>query len=214
MKIENNSSLTFLFFGDSIIDCCRNRHDGNDLGTGFVFLLASELSYRHPECYMKFLNRGIGGNTVQDLLERINKDCLNLSPDVLTILVGLNDSTFRNWDDKDGIPVTKDRFEKQYRQMLQLIRSALPKTEIILMTPYLYPITDEHRLNQMYLKQYVPIIENLAKEFQCRIVPLYQEMETQFNQGKGPLYTKDGVHPTPAGAYFIAGCWKKYALGE
>ncbi|MCQ2440740.1 MAG: GDSL-type esterase/lipase family protein [Clostridia bacterium] len=79
-----------LFFGDSITDCGRNRDNDDSLGQGYPLLIKSELGFENPERYT-FLNRGISGNRIVDLYARIKKDLINLAPDYVSILIGVND---------------------------------------------------------------------------------------------------------------------------
>lgn len=208
MGIKIQEHNIFLFLGDSIVDAGRKREDGNDLGAGFVFWLDGELESAFPTRFIKMFNRGIAGDAVHNILERLEENLL-LKPDVVTIMVGINDATYRMWEPEFGIPVPAMDFARQYRNLLERIRKCLSDVPIILMTPYLYAYTSEHRLNKQFLEQYCLIIEELAAEYNCYLVPLHRKLNMEFEKGDAYIYVRDGVHPTPAGVKCIADCWKK-----
>ena len=214
MKLELKDGQTLLFFGDSITDAERLRDNGADLGKGFVRLLASYIGYRYPDRFIKIINRGIGGDNIMNLWERLETDCINFSPDIVSILVGLNDTTFRLWDMVNNTPFSPDEFEDTYIRIVKRIREANSDCKIILATPYLVEMSAEHRINKQLLRKYVPIIEKIAELYDCTLIPLYQEFEKKIQDGYGRYYTCDGVHPTESGAFFIADTWCKYVLGE
>lgn len=90
MKLVKND--TVLFLGDSITDCDRDRQDPHDLGHGFARLVADQLAETFPTAGFIFYNRGIGGNKAADVLARLQEDCLQLAPDVLVFMIGINDT--------------------------------------------------------------------------------------------------------------------------
>ena len=202
--------LTYLFFGDSITDAGRNREDGANLGAGFVYFLAAELQRQRPDMFMKIFNRGIGGHALHNLLERLDRDCIALRPDIVTVQCGVNDATYRDWPSENGIPVTPDVFRYRYEQIITRIRTGLPQSRLILMTPFLHRITGEHYLNQKLVYQFGEIVTELAKKHDCVLVPLGQLFGAEFDAGRAPLYTMDGAHPTPLGARCIAEYWWQY----
>ena len=203
--------ITFLFFGDSITDANRDRDDGNHLGTGYVFFLAAELQRRRPDLYVKIFNRGIGGHALHNLLGRVDEDCINLHPDIVTVQCGVNDATYRSWPSEKGIPFTPEVFEARYRELLDRIRAGLPDAKIILMTPFLRKVISEHYLNLSFIEKYGDIVTRLAAEYNCTLVPLGRIFAPLFDEGRGALYTVDGAHPTPLGAQRIAESWMEYA---
>ena len=110
--------MKILFFGDSITDMSRNRNENAEeiytYGSGYPMLVASALYRKNPLEY-QVINRGIGGDRSVDLYARIKRDVWNLNPDVLSILVGIND-IWHELNEKDGVEI--DRFEKIYAMMI------------------------------------------------------------------------------------------------
>ena len=111
-----------LFQGDSITDTGRNRDNDVSVGTGYANLLKSHLSAACPYQY-KFYNRGISGNRVVDLYARIKIDMINLKPDYMSILVGVND-VWHEYTRKNG--VIAEKFEMVYGLMIEELQQALP----------------------------------------------------------------------------------------
>jgi len=107
------SGQTILFQGDIITDADRNRWEPHNLGTGCVIMVAQRFSKEHPEVNVTFLNRGISGNRIRDLRERWQEDCLDLKPDIVSIMIGVNDTlgTFL-W----GEPTSIEDFGKGLRR--------------------------------------------------------------------------------------------------
>jgi lysophospholipase L1-like esterase len=200
-----------LFQGDSITDVGRNRSSagpnrGNALGDGYPFLLACDILRDNPARGLKIFNRGISGNTVPDLKARWETDTLALKPDVLSILIGVNDI----WHKLDGnFSGTVQSYETDYTELLRTTRAALPQTRIIVMEPFVlrtgsvndrwFPEFDERRA----------VAKRVAKEAGATFVPL-QDMFSDLAKGSVPDYwLGDGVHPTLAGHQAITERWRK-----
>lgn len=195
-----------LFQGDSITDCGRNRDDFEDMGTGYPYLISAFLRSMYPEKNLKFLNRGISGDRVKDLKKRWFEDCLSLKPDVLSILVGIND-TWRRYDSND--PTSIEDFEKDYRYILQKTLDENPNTKLIICEPFLLPVFPEQERWREDLDPKIQVVRKLSREFKAVFVPL-DGLFAQVSTIKEPSYwLYDGVHPTAAGHALIAKAWLK-----
>ncbi len=144
IKIDHNSIIVFQ--GDSIRDCNRNRQDSKELGKGYPFLIAAEISSNYPEKNLTFFNRGIGGNTIVDLKERWEGDCLDLKPSMVSILVGINDCYMSYCSEK---PISQEDFEASYRDILTKTRENT-KAGIVICEPFVLPVKEEHK--KMFIK--------------------------------------------------------------
>ena len=200
--------MKYLFQGDSITDCGRgNYEDPHAMGNGYPRLLEAELTAADGECDV--MNCGISGNRVPDLLARWKKDCLNLKPDVLTILIGVND-VWHELGSRNGVSVPL--FEEVYRIILRETLAALPDIRIILMGAYLMhgPATDpDWDVFDSEVRARRDVTRRLAEEFKLDYVDLqgaFDEAQKKFPAGR---WTGDGVHPTAAGHWVIAQAWKK-----
>jgi acyl-CoA thioesterase I len=162
------SGTTILFQGDSITDADRNRRKAHDLGTGYVMMVAERFLAKLPEVNVRFLNRGISGNRVRDLRKRWKKDCLSLRPDVVSILIGVNDTlgTFF-W----GEPTSIESFEEDFVSILNLTRTNLD-AQIVLLEPFLLPLSKEQMVLRQDLDARIKVVRKLAEEFKTDLVQL------------------------------------------
>jgi len=200
------SGATVLFMGDSITDAGRNRSNPLDLGTGYVMMVAERFSARHPEANVRFLNRGISGNRIKDLKDRWQKDCLYLKPDVVSILIGVNDTlgTFF-WGDPRSI----EGFEEDFAFILNLTRKNLDP-QIVLLEPVLLPSPKEQMDLRRDIDARINVVRKLAHEYETALVRL-DVIFSEAAKAKAPeFWSTDGVHPTLAGHALIADSW----LGE
>ena len=203
-----------LFFGDSITDAYRSRTDESAIGVGYPTLVKADLSYEHPGEY-EFVNRGISGNRIVDLLARLKSDCINLKPDYISILIGVND-VWHEIAHTNGVDAK--RFEIVYDLIISQIKESLPNTEIILMEPFVLEgfntcNTEEipDRLNRFI----VGVSENgkAAQKIALKYNLPFIKLQDKFNQlaQKAPVscWLADGVHPTTAGHKMIKQEWLK-----
>jgi lysophospholipase L1-like esterase len=202
-----------LFQGDSITDAGRNRRvtDANvagALGTGYPLLVASALLGAQPERRFRFHNRGISGNKVPDLAARWEEDALALKPNLLSILIGVNDY----WHKRNGrYAGTVAQYESGYAALLERTRRALPDVRLLVLEPFVlrvgavdaswFPEFDDRRA----------AAERVARGAGATFVPLHAAFE-ELGRKTGPAYwAADGVHPTPAGHALIARKWREAA---
>jgi lysophospholipase L1-like esterase len=207
--------LTILFQGDSITDGGRWR-EGSDLnhsmGQSYPYLLSSRLGYDNPKRGLKFINRGISGNTVADLLGRWQPDTIDLQPDILSILIGVNDLDHFMRGDKDH---AADQFEKRYRTLLSLTKDKLPKTRLILGEPFLLPVGRIRESWQQYGSEVAvrqKIVQQIAFDFHTEYIPFQQAFNKSLHEAPADYWIWDGIHPTPAGHELLAREWLKRLL--
>ncbi|MGA9365635.1 MAG: SGNH/GDSL hydrolase family protein [Bacteroidota bacterium] len=202
--IEDNARV--LFQGDSITDCSRNREDPSDLGKGYAMLASSWYSAKHPEKRVEFFNRGIGGDRTSDLVRRWEEDCLALKPDLVSILIGIN-NTWRRYDKND--PTSVDRFEEEYRAILDSTTKAL-KTKLILCEPFLLPVTVDQKKWREDLDPKIEVVHELAREYDAILVPLDRLLQEACTKREAAYWAADGVHPSLPGHALIAQAWLKH----
>lgn len=202
---------TVLFQGDSITDARRDREavEGNTsgFGCGYVTLAAGKLLAQNIDKEFKCINRGISGNRVVDLYARWKVDALNLKPDLLSILIGVND-TWHDFVWQNGVEV--DRYEKIYRMLLEWTKAELPEVRLVLCEPFclLSELVTPEWVAEV--KQRGEIVKKLAAEFDATFVPLQQLIEdAAAKAGDNLKILRDGVHPTLLGAQIIADQWLK-----
>lgn len=195
-----------LFQGDSITDCDRNREDPHDLGEGYAMMAASWFSARHPEKRVEFFNRGIGGDRTSDLVRRWEEDCLALKPDLVSILIGIN-NTWRRYDKKD--PTSVDRFEEEYRAILDSTKKTL-HAKLILCEPFLLPVTSDQKKWREDLDPKIEVVQGFAWEYGAVLVPLDRLFQEACRKRDAAYWAPDGVHPSLPGHALIAQAWLKH----
>lgn len=199
--------MKLLFIGDSITDMRRYKEESSPycFGNGFVFLLESALTKKYPKRF-EIINRGISGNRIVDIYQRIKADCWNPEPDVITFMVGVNDVYHEL---KYGNGVDQERFARFYDMMLEDTRKRLPNAKIILMGSFVLEgkETAERFAEFCEIKEYAEITRQIAKKHNCLYISLQEQFDALAAQYGGDYYLFDGIHPTVAGANVIADNW-------
>lgn len=199
-----------LFIGDSITDAGRGT---DDLGHGYALLTAAKLAASDPKKSWVFFNRGIGGNKIADLRNRWKKDCLELKPDIVSILIGIND-TWHNVGEPTAFATKESlaRFEADYRYLLdRLVENGIKK--IVLMEPFVLPEPDDRRTWRRDLDPKIHLIRQLAYEYQAVFIPLDGRLNSLgISYGYEKYTGDDGVHPTVLGHETIANSWMETVM--
>ena len=196
---------TLVFQGDSITDCKRTViDDGNSLGLGYPNYIGAQLMGDQPEKGWNIINRGISGNRIVDLYARWKADCINLSPDILSILIGVND-TWHHFALNNGVEVP--RYARFYRELLAWTREALPQVSFILMDPVVCPDVNDRNIFVPELIGRRKVIAELAKEFDAVHITLQDLFDQAFTRAPQAHWAAYGVHPTPAGHQMITDAW-------
>ncbi len=192
-----------LFQGDSITDCGRSREDLADCGPGFPGKIKAYLDLFFPGEY-EVINRGVSGNRTTELAARWQRDCLDLKPDMLTVLIGVND-TWRRYD--RDLLTTAQTFEKNYRYLLESAKQSLPGAKILLMVPFLLPVRPEWEAWREDLDPKKNIVKKLAIEYGTDLLALDGLFARMCTKAAPSHWSADGVHPTDAGHSVIARKW-------
>ena len=215
-RLSLNPNDTILFQGDSITDCQRDKkrkagNDGRAMGRGYPLLIGSELLRDHPTLDLKFFNRGISGNRVPSLQQRWVKDCIDLKPNVLSILVGVNDM----WHKMDGkYDGTTETYRIGFAELLADTKRQLPECEIVICEPFAlrvgavkdswYPEFDDRR----------QVAREVCDEAGALWVPFQSMFDQAIESGTPAKYwAADGVHPSMAGHALMTATWKKVVVG-
>jgi len=207
MFIQPNDVV--LFQGDSITDTGRDKtqqlpNDGGGIGGGYTRFVIAKLLAERPGDKLTCYNRGISGNRVVDLYARWKIDALNLKPNVISILIGVNE-TWHEFNWQNGVEVP--RYERIYRELLTWTRTERPDVRLVLCEPFYLRcgvVTDEWH-GDIEARQ--EVVGRLAEEFDAKLVR-FQQMFDQASEEAPPEYwAADGVHPTPAGHFRMAQLW-------
>lgn len=195
-----------LFQGDSITDARRNKSESGPnnpaaLGSGYVFLASANLMGSQPEKDLKIYNRGISGNKVYQLAERWERDTLAIQPDVLSILIGVNDF----WHMMNGAyKGTLDTYRNDYRSLLQLTKEKLPNVQLIIGEPFALNGTSVKPNWFPLFHDYRKVAKEIAEEFKAIFIPYQQIFDKALELAPVSYWVPDGVHPSLAGAQLMA----------
>ncbi|WP_336157105.1 SGNH/GDSL hydrolase family protein [Amycolatopsis sp. VC5-11] len=215
MTITLRPGSTVLFTGDSITDSQRNESE-DGLGFGYPLRIAGEWGLRHPDRPVTWLNSAVADNKVMDLESRWQADVLDARPDVVSILVGINDVGWHSYD-PDGYDIPADDYAAGYDRLLAPLADS--GAELILIEPFLLPISGDIEVGDMQLgvaerKKWrvdldpkIQVVRELARKYGAHLLAA-DGMFAELSTTTGPEYwAADGVHPTPAGHAALAEAW-------
>jgi lysophospholipase L1-like esterase len=194
--------MKILFQGDSITDAGRSREDPHLLGNGYPKYTAELIANRHPGTDFEFINLGISGNRAESLRDRWQKDCVDVQPDLVSILIGVND-TWHRAGDRNWMP--HEYFEECYRYCLTEIREKT-KAKIIILEQFLLPVPDKEYF-RVDLDPKIQVTRKLAREFADAFIPLDGFLAAHCIGEAPTAWSPDGVHPNEAGSRLIAGAY-------
>lgn len=215
-----NCKMKILFQGDSITDAgrtaCANKEN---MGRGYPLLVQALFGLRHPKVPAEFVNRGISGNRVVDLYQRWKVDCLNLAPDVLSVLIGVNDT----WHEEFGNGVEVPRAKVVFQMLMDWTREALPKATLVVCEPFVLAASKagDGRVpgeNWAVKDQWLPEMEErraytraAAERAGAVWVPFQETLDAALADAPAEHWLGDGVHPTAAGHALLAEAWMRAA---
>lgn len=195
-----------LFQGDSITDANRMHDNENYRGSGYPTLISGKLGVEFPNKY-EFLNRGISGNRVVDLLARVKADIINLKPDIMSILIGVND-VWHELAAQNG--VSTESYEKIYNMLIDEVCSSLPKIKIMILEPFvLKGVATEESWEEFHseVEKRAVAAKRVAAGHGLPFVELQKKFDEAEKLAPANYWLIDGVHPTAAGHELISQEW-------
>ena len=205
------AGMRILFQGDSITDAGRNRGNyyanaGDGMGGGYVYQIVADLLGSHPDADLKCFNRGISGNKVYQLADRWELDCLVLKPDVLSVLIGVNDYWHMVGGRYDG---TAEIYENDFSQLLLRTRKLLPNVKLIVGEPF--AVAGGSAIDDKWaaFDDYRAAAKRVATEFGAGFIPYHAIFNDALAHAPVSYWCPDGVHPSLAGAHLMKEAWLK-----
>lgn len=203
---------TLLFQGDSITDCGRITSGGagypKDLwGPGYAGMIATQLMGDQPGKW-EVINRGISGNRIVDLYARWRIDALNFRPDIISMLIGVND-TGHEICNHNGVEVP--RYDMIYRMIMDWTLEANPETKFVLMEPFVFPMgnVNDEWIKDVNLRR--DVVRKIAEDYNQIFIPLQSIFDAALKDAPQEYWMSDGIHPAPAGHRLIQKEWMKAA---
>jgi len=208
---DQQDQMCVVFQGDSITDAGRDKaqyyaNRSGGMGHGYVMLTAAELLGTHPSTSMKIYNRGISGHKVFQLANRWDIDALALKPDVLSILIGVNDFWHMVNGNYDG---DVNVYENDLRALLQRTKDELPDVKLVIGEPF--AVKGGSAINDKWssFDDYRAANKKVADEFSASWIPYHRVFEEALNEAGVDFWCPDGVHPSMAGAYLMKEAWMR-----
>lgn len=203
-----------LFQGDSITDAGRNRETAGDvnsasaMGKGYAWMAASQVLVESPDAGLKIFNRGISGDKVFQLADRWQADCLDIKPNVLNILVGVNDfAHVHKWKGEGSV----QKYESDYHALLERTKKALPNVKLIICEPFILKVglVDDSWLPGF--AEYRAAAKRVAEMASARFVEFQTMFDRAVKFAPPEAWAADGIHPTTFGAALMARWWIRAA---
>ncbi len=190
--------MRIVFFGDSITDCDRDRGDLNSLGNGYVKILADKLRPIYPDTDIELINKGISGDRVQELLARVQTDVIDLKPDAVVIMIGINNVWHKFTHGKE---LDLAEFEQDLKELITKLKVA--GIVVIFLEPFLLPAPDKLRMRKVFNEE-LKIIDRVGEEMCDEFVAFDEMFNGLVESIPYTEYSLDGVHPTHRGSRLIA----------
>jgi len=203
-KIELKPNVSIVFIGDSITDAGRLEAAYRPFGYGYVHFVAYRLLAKYPEYNLDIINTGISGDTIRDLNDRWENDCLNHKPDILSVLIGIND-VFRQYTGSLDEAVLLDEYQLTYKRLLSLVKDKY-NCRLILIEPFMF-CDDKTNPAYITLQQYIHAVHTLAEDFDAVLVPLQELIDNKIKKVPPEKFSDDMVHPYVWAHAWIAQRW-------
>ena len=201
--------MKILFQGDSITDAGRARDNDDNIGVGYPLLVKASLGFEVPGKY-EFINRGIGGNRIVDIYARIKKDIINIKPDVMSILIGVNDVWHEFAESPNG--VSADKYYKIYDMLIKEVKSALPDIKIMIMEPFVlkaYATEEKWECFSTEVRERAKMAKKISEKYNLPYIKLQSGFDKLSENIEAGYWLRDGVHPTAMGHEYIKNEWLK-----
>lgn len=206
-KIILNKNSKVLFIGDSITDVKFNSKKRFSFKGNKIYAL--QLKKRFKE-YSKNVNveiKGIASNRTYHVYDRLTTDCINLKPDIIIMLIGVNDA-WENYGPENYPPLLRP-MEPHMKEIYRRINAELPEIQVLYLMPFLIDAVEEKLPFHKMLDEFREVLKRLALENGAKVLDL-QEVFNEAQKTIEPVkLAVDGIHPTNLGHKVIADAIEK-----
>ena len=196
---------TLVITGDSVTDCGRQYPVGEgsgNLGDGYARNVQALLDMNYPQKRIRVLNTGISGNTSRDLRGRWQQDVMDLAPDWVTIMIGIND-IWRKFDQclHPEMSVSLEEYESNLCWMLE---TTLPSVKGICLMPPCFMEQNHQDPMRSMADQYRAKAKEVAERYGVLYADAQAGMDAYFRHYPAMYMSWDRVHPNQVGHMIIA----------
>lgn len=210
MTLKDNAII--LFQGDSITDSGRNFKDNqynspSALGFGYPLHTAADILWKYAEKSPRIYNKGVSGNKVFQLRDRWEEDCYAINPDVLSILIGVNDYWHAFNKEYDGTP---EVYRRDYLELVDKTKQRLPDVQLVICEPF--AINNVKAVTDAWFPEFNKIRDaalEVAQKYDAIFVPFQSVFDEACKKVSPSYWTPDGVHPSLAGSQLMTAAWLK-----
>ena len=199
MRFVFMKKIKFLFQGDSLTDADRDRSDYHKMGYGYAAIVVQKLTEKYPNVDFEFINLGLSGNRTDQLFDRLTPDCVELDPDIVSVLIGINDVWHRY--EYEFIPTTDEQIALNFKCILERIKRDT-RAKLLVFQPFTEG-EDQARM-QSDVDRLIDIVNSTAEKYADTYVRTNEIIHSDEHYGIEHYFTRDGVHPGPTGAEFLA----------
>ena len=205
-SIQLGAGSRIVFIGDSITDADRDDRAYAPLGRGYVHFAGNALLAKYPQLELDIVNTGVGGDTIRDMQQRWEANCLSLRPDIASVMIGVNDAWYRaTGSDIGGRVASPEQYEVTYDQLLVSLKKRCA-CDVVLMEPFVFSNDLSDPLRGM-VEPYVEIVNTLAAKHRTVVVPLQNKINALIAQVAPETWSDDSVHPFTWAHAWIAQQW-------
>lgn len=201
-KIHIKKDSKILFIGDSITDPKFNFRMMKDIKGRNIYALQLKKKFRKRSKDIKVYIKGIASNRTYHLYDRLTKDCINIKPDVIIMLIGVNDA-WENYVPESYPPLLRP-MEPHIREIYRRIRTELPETQILYLMPFMIDSVEEKRPFHKTLDEYRELLKTVAAENSASILDLQEVFYKAQESTEPKKLAIDGIHPTNLGHKVMA----------
>ncbi len=208
VKVNSFDQEKILFIGDSITACGRDFSNSNSLGVGYVGLFADMLTIHQPDKMFEVINKGIDGNTLGHLLSRWGDDVYEHDPDILSVLIGINDAV-RLMDKSTSYHLSPAKYKEVFTQLLKETKENLPNTRILLLEPFYLsngknPGGSYRNQLKELISEYIKVVDELSRKFDTSLIPLNICFNKILQHKPSSVLSEDRIHLKRTGHLIIA----------
>ncbi len=201
-KIQIKKDSKVLFIGDSITDVKFNFRFAYKFGGRNIYALQLKKRFKKYSKDIKVDIKGIASNRTYHVYDRLTTDCINLKPDVIIMLIGVNDA-WENYGPENYPPLLRP-MEPHIREIYRRIKMELPTAQVLYLKPFLIDTIEEKLPFHKILDEYRGVLEAVALENGALVVDLQEVFYDAQKTFEPKKLAVDGIHPTNLGHKIMA----------